>query len=262
MPGEYFNYIPGNTTMHKLDPRIKIISYFILTIGIFLTSNGIVQIFFLVIILSAFFLSNVTVRDIWSAWGIFILLILLFYPLFFYIYMQDLMDSIWFGLLFSYKFLMVMILTSVIVSTTSPQQICIGLNKLGVPFNIAFIISLPLVFFPVIQKEIFYVYKIQKTRGFKLRFNPIHPIKSFQRLSPIIIPSIFLLLQRAWELSLSLKIRGYGHNRMTYRKYILSNKDILFLISVLLIFELSILVNLFPDLNRSLNLDFLFELML
>jgi energy-coupling factor transport system permease protein len=142
----------------------------------------------------------------------------------------------------------------VTVSTTSPQQLWLALNKLGVPYRAAFMIAVTLVFFPVIQKEIHYVYQIQKTRGFKLKFNPAHPIKSFEFIYPILIPSILLLLNRAWELSLSLEMRGLNKNRSFYKKFNLTKMDISTSCLILLVFELSLLVNIISGLDNFLSI--------
>jgi energy-coupling factor transport system permease protein len=145
------------------------------------------------------------------------------------------------------------------VSTTSPQKLWLALNKLGIPHKAAFMIAATLVFFPVIQKEIYYVYLIQKTRGFKLRFDIRHPIKSFEFIYPILIPSILLLLNRAWELSLSLEMRGLSKNRSMYKKFNISSKDIIIICLVIVVFELSILVNIFTGLGDFFNFSRLIE---
>ena len=239
--------------MHRVDPRIKIISYILLTIGVFLTNLIVIQVVFSIIVITILIASNVKMKELWKTWSLFILIIVITYPFFFYVYMNDIRLSLEYGFGYAYKFLLVMILTSVIVASTSPQMVHTALTRLKIPYKVSFLISVTFVFFPVIQNEIFNIYQIQKTRGLKLKLHVKHPIRNIEQVYPIVIPAIFLLLKRAWDLSLSLEIRGFGKKRSSYNKLKITPPDVIFISIIFIAFASAVLVNISPGFHELLN---------
>ncbi len=64
-------------------------------------------------------------------------------------------------------------------------------------------------FVPVITREINHVINAQKARAHKIKFSLNRPIESLQTFFPIIIPTFNLLLNKAFDLSLSIEARAF-----------------------------------------------------
>jgi len=93
--------------------------------------------------------------------------------------------------------------------STSPRDLLLGMTKLKMPYELAFMLTLAIRFVPVITREINHVIDAQKARGHKIKFSFKQPIKSLETFFPILIPTFYLLLIKAFDLSLSIEARAF-----------------------------------------------------
>ena len=89
-------------------------------------------------------------------------------------------------------------------------------EKLKVPFDYAFMFTTTLRFIPIILSEVSTIYQAQLSRAHAVEgWNPIKKLKAF---APIVFPIIFIAIEKADRLGLSMELRGYKSGKRTYLK--------------------------------------------
>lgn len=129
----------------------------------------------------------------------------------------------------------------VFVFTTHPTEFAASLNRIGVPYKIAYAVSLTLRYLPEVKNDFVNIMHAQQARG--LDISKSTPL--FQRLknvAKILGPLIFSSLDRADEISNAMTLRGFGRhkNRTWYSAKPLTAKDKLTLALILVAVVLAI----------------------
>ena len=122
----------------------------------------------------------------------------------------------------------------VFVFTTHPTEFAASLNRIGVPYKIAYAVSLTLRYLPEVKNDFVNIMHAQQARG--LDISKSTPL--FQRLknvAKILGPLIFSSLDRADEISNAMTLRGFGRHksRTWYSAKPLTAKDKLTLVLIL-----------------------------
>ncbi|SDH62576.1 energy-coupling factor transport system permease protein [Vibrio xiamenensis] len=98
------------------------------------------------------------------------------------------------------------------VFTTHPTEFAASLNKLGVPYKIAYAVSLTLRYLPEVKNDFVNIMHAQQARGIELSKKA--PL--FERLknsAKILIPLLFSSLDRATDISNAMTLRGFGQHK-------------------------------------------------
>jgi len=104
----------------------------------------------------------------------------------------------------------------------SPEETGDALQKLGVPFEFAFILTAAMRYVPLIGQKIRNIIDAQRARGIDLRPR-IKNIRNFMALLMPLLVQSFLLSD---ELALAMESRGFGcRGRSSLRKYRLTAKE-------------------------------------
>ena len=230
-------YIPGDSFVHKLDPRAKLVFVFAFIIVVFLANNIVtyslllaftlfvilmsrIRLYFLinglkpVIILMVFtFLLHVLFTregDLLLDWG------------FLKVYEEGLKQ----GIFISVRFLVLVFITSILTLTTSPISITDGietllnpLKKIKLPVHeLALMMSISLRFIPTLMDETDKIMKPQMARGSDLSAGPIKD--RLKAVVPLLVPLFVSAFKRAEDLATAMEVRGYrgGEGRTRYRQ--------------------------------------------
>lgn len=115
--------------------------------------------------------------------------------------------------------------------TTSPEDLGNALVKTGLPYSLAFVLSVSLQFVPVISRKAQNVVDAQRSRGI-----PLEPGLSALRHYPALLaPLLVQSFQLADELAEAMEARGFGRSGRTFwRDYRLRMLDWLVLIGSVL----------------------------
>ncbi len=126
----------------------------------------------------------------------------------------------------------------VFVFTTHPTEFAASLHRIGVPYKIAYAVSLTLRYLPEVKKDFINIMHAQQARGVDI--SKTAPL--FTRLSniaKILGPLIFSSLERADEISNAMTLRGFGQHqsRTWYSQKPLTKRDhwVLILIGLLVL---------------------------
>ncbi|WP_342621397.1 energy-coupling factor transporter transmembrane component T [Erysipelothrix sp. P66] len=249
-------YVPLDSKIHKMDPRIKIIAMLVLMVAIFMVknvwANGLLFLFFVCAILA----SKLTFKFILkSIKPMMFMLIFLFVMNMFLIRDGELLVHVGFfkiysGALYQTAFivtrlvLMIMV-TTLLTATTAPLDLTLGiedllnpLKKIGVPSHeIAMMISIALRFIPTLIEDTQRIMDAQASRGVDLKEGTFK--EKINGAISMLIPLFVSIYHRAEDLADAMEARGYypGKTRTRYKQLKITASDwmMLFLCIMILI---------------------------
>jgi energy-coupling factor transport system permease protein len=142
------------------------------------------------------------------------------------------------------RIVLVVMGTSLLTLTTTPVELADGIESLLSPLKIikfpahefALIMSIALRFIPTLMEETDRIIKAQKARG--ANFESGNIFKRAKALVPILVPLLIGSFRRADELADAMESRCYSgaKNRTKYKKQILSWRDFVATLVVILLF--------------------------
>ena len=206
---QFYDFIYRDSIIHKLDPRTKLLWVVVLTFLVFLTNNMFVILGIFTFVILSVFLAKLPPRAVWMSSRLFVIGFTIAYVVLFSLLLWDIRQGVIGGVLFSIKFLIIILSTIVFAMSTSPRDLISSLTKMKIPFEIAFMLTLAIRFVPVITKEFNQVIDAQKARAYKIRFSLFHPIESAKTLIPILIPTLLILFKKSLDLSMSIESRAF-----------------------------------------------------
>lgn len=138
-------------------------------------------------------------------------------------------------------------LALIFLMTTHPSQFASSLNQIGVPYKVAYAVSLTMRYIPDLQEEFYLTKMSQEARGLELSAKA----KVSQRIKgnlQIVIPLIFSSLERINTIATAMELRRFGKNKKrtwyTQQEFSKLDKLVIFLSVLLLVIGLGLfLVN-------------------
>ena len=110
------------------------------------------------------------------------------------------------------KYLSMVPVVLLFVCTTNPSEFAASLNKIGVPYSIAYSVSIALRYIPDIQKEYHDISQAQQARGIEMSRKE-NIFKRLKSAGAILIPLILSSMDRIEVISNAMELRGFGKNR-------------------------------------------------
>lgn len=235
--GQYYRV---DSKIHRLDARTKIIGTFALVIALFIFKGFWEYIFATLFVGTIIHISKVPMKYI--AKGLKPVIILILFTgvcqlIFtktgtivinlkhFRVYSGGISNAI----LFTVRIMFLIITTSMMTYTTTPNELTDGLERVLSPLkvfrfpvhDVAMIMSIALRFIPILLEECDKIIKAQMARGADLESGNI--IQRCKNLIPILIPLFISAFRRANDLALAMESRCYrggnGRTKMRPLKY-------------------------------------------
>jgi len=153
-----------------------------------------------------------------------------------------------------FKYGSVIPLGIVFLLTTDPSEFAASLNGVGVPYKVAYAVSLTLRYFPEIQRDYRNISQAQQARGLEMSKKAKFADR-FKNALMIIIPLIFSTIERVEYISNAMDLRGFGKlkKRTWYSKKKLTTSDYIAILASVLIFAVSVLISVFINGSRFYN---------
>ncbi|WP_159590859.1 energy-coupling factor transporter transmembrane component T family protein [Streptococcus halichoeri] len=141
----------------------------------------------------------------------------------------------------SLKYICTVPLSLLFLMTTNPSQFASSLNQLGLPYKIAYAVSLTLRYIPDLQEDFYTIRRAQEARGIEL--SPKSSL--FTRIKgnlQIVLPLIFSSLERIETISTAMELRRFGKNprRSWYSQQRIHWRDYLVMALALSLFLLTL----------------------
>lgn len=235
-------YYPENSIIHKLDPRVKLAGTMLCIIVLFqintIAAYGLFTIFMAAVIKA----SKIPFMKLLK--GVRGILFILLFSVVLNIFMTkgEILLEIEFltvtkeglikALYISVRLIYLIICTSIMTLTTTPNDLSDGLEKafgflkvVKFPVHeIAMIMSLALRFIPTLMEETDKITKAQKARG--ASFDTGNILQKAKSLIPILIPLFISSLRRAIDLATAMEARCYhGGNRTKMKPLKYAKRD-------------------------------------
>jgi energy-coupling factor transport system permease protein len=237
----FFRYVPGNSLIHGLDPRVKIAGMLIASISIFISSSfremaAVALVFFLLVLISSISVRVIfgAVRPMLMFLGIIFILQLFLtegYPLFSLMGLDATYEGLALGVLMSMRFLFLLMFASLLTATTAPSVMTTGiekmlrplpLKKLGISsFDLATMMFLSLHFVPLLYGHFSHLRDAQISRGLDMTRNPFKAVYSLS------VPMVRTAFTSAEEVAVAMESRCYqGVSRSSLNEPVMQKKDL------------------------------------
>lgn len=247
-------YIPGNSIIHRLDPRSKLLAMLIYIGVIFWANNVLTNLILLVFSLFAIWLSGIKLsfflRGVRPMIGI--ILFTTLFQLFFTgggetLFSFAFLRITTFGLaqagIIFMRFVLIIFFSTLLTLTTTPLSLADAVESLLNPLKvlkvpaheIGLMLSLSLRFVPTLMDDTIRIMNAQKARG--VDFGEGSLIQKVKSIIPILIPLFASSFKRADALAIAMESRGYqgGEGRTKYRFLEWKLPDTLAIIAILLV---------------------------
>ncbi len=244
-------YVPGESLIHKLDPRAKLISIFFYVMIVFLANNEVTYALLCAYVLVAILASGVPIRFILN--GLKPVMLLILFTLLLHVFTTRggmvLFEFGWLsihtegirqGVFVALRFLLLISMASLLTLTTTPIEITDGLESVMGPLNairvpvheIALMLSIALRFIPTLVQETDKIMKAQSARG--VDFSSGTMKERVQSIVSLMVPLFVGSFKRAEELAIAMEARGYrgGNGRTKFRDLRWQGRDTLVLVSL------------------------------
>lgn len=237
-------YIPGDSYIHRLDPRAKLIGAMLFILLIFLANNPLTYLGMIIFVLVALKLSNIPLSFFVNGVKPLIWLIL------FTVLLQVLFTSgstilfqfgpivisvegIINGVYIFFRFVLIIFISTLLTLTTMPLELTDAIESLLKPFKvvrlpvheIALMLSIALRFVPTLMDETEKIMNAQRARG--IEFGEGNLIQQMKNIVPMLIPLFVSSFNRADDLATAMEARGYhgGEGRSKLRKLTWTAQD-------------------------------------
>ncbi len=244
-------YLPLDSMIHRLDPRIKIMSMIFLMIAVFMVGGNnpfVAYGVLLVVLLGSILLAKLTIGYVIKAMKpmVFMLVFLTIINIFAYktghvlvtigsfkIYSDAIVNT----LFIVFRLMLMIMITTLLTASTAPLDLTLGIEdllkpfkKMGVPSHeIAMMISIALRFIPTLIEDTQRIMNAQASRGVDFQEGKLK--EKIVGIVSLIIPLFVSAYHRAEDLADAMEARGYhpGNPRTRYKQLKINKVDILVL---------------------------------
>ena len=253
-------YFPGDSLVHRFDPRAKVVVVIVLAVGLFLRSSFAALAVYAAVAVAGLALSGIPPRWVWRGVRPLVWLIVLTFvvqllfapgPSFFSLGPLHLSSH---GLVvagyLSLRLIVLVALSLLLTLTTPPIALTDALAWLGRPLRrlrvpteeLALMVTIALRFIPTLLQEVDTIMKAQQARG--ASFTHGGPLRRARALVPVLVPLFILSFRRADELALAMEARCFvpGAPRTRLHPLQAHTRDALLLVAAALAIAIAELV--------------------
>lgn len=249
--GQYF---PGDTIIHKLDPRTKILTVILFITSLFFIREFYPYIFIVGFIFLSVYLSQVPVKFIFKGLKPLIFIISITFVINIFMIKGEVLyrlgpltitrEGLSQAVFMAMRLIFLVTGTSILTLTTSPISLTDGIERLLSPFKriglpaheLAMMMTIALRFIPTLLEETDKIMKAQKARGADFESGNI--LNRAKSLVPLLVPLFINAFRRADELATAMEARCYrgGDNRTRLNELRFQEIDMVALLSMIVFF--------------------------
>ena len=233
-------YYPGNSFIHRLDPRTKILTTLILVVAVFLANSAIgygalcAMVLFIIAISGLPFM--LVLKSVKPLLFIIVLTLVLHslmgqgdHVLYQWGIVKVTEEGLRLGVQMAMRLILLLMISSILTFTTSPIVLTDGIEALLCPFRavgvpaheLAMMMTIALRFIPTLMEETDRIIKAQTARG--ADFSSGNLLARAKNMLPILVPLFISAFRRADDLAIAMEARCYrggeGRTRMHQLAY-------------------------------------------
>ncbi|HLS53495.1 MAG TPA: energy-coupling factor transporter transmembrane component T [Tissierellaceae bacterium] len=253
--GQYF---PGDSIIHKLDPRVKIAAVTLYIIAIFMITKFIVYIPVALMIALVLYITKIPVKSVLKGLRPIIFIVLLTFIINIFMTPGEVVfkagifsitkEGIRTGSFMAFRLIFLVLGTSLLTLTTSPISLTNGLedimkplSKIGFPSHqLAMMMTIALRFIPTLFEETDKIRKAQMARGADFESGNI--IARAKNMIPLLVPLFINAFRRADDLAVAMEARCYrgGDDKTRLNELKYEKRDKVAYIVMILLFAIII----------------------
>ena len=258
--GQYF---PGNSLLHRLDPRMKLVLTLCFIVLVFLPQNwfGLLTVaLFLALVIG---LSQLPVRLIWRSTKP-VLFLVLFTSVLNVLYVSEGTTLVQWGFIhittggltsagfIAARIFCLILGSSLLTYTTTPTALTDAIERLLSPLKVikvnphelAMMMTIALRFIPTLMEETDKIMSAQKARGADMESGGL--VQRVKALVPILIPLFVSSFRRAYDLAMAMECRCYqgGEGRTRMKQLKTARRDWIALAVYLLVGAVIVTLNI------------------
>jgi len=243
--GQYF---PGNTFVHRLDPRVKLLFAVFYIIALFLANQLLSYVVLIAVLVLCVVVSRIKPKALFKGMKPVLFLVAitgllnLFYtsgdPIWQWGFLKITVEGIWAAIFMILRIVMLICCTFLLTYTTSPIMLTDGLEnllsplkKIKVPVHeLSMMMSIALRFIPTLIEETDKIMSAQRARG--ADFDTGNLFQKAKALVPLLVPLFVSSFRRADELAVAMECRCYhgGDGRTRLKELHYTGKDVCVLV--------------------------------
>ncbi len=219
-------YYPGNSFIHRLDPRVKILFMVIVSTSIFMIQNLALAAVVLGLMLLLWFSARLPVSVLWGflkALSTVILFLFVVQAIFYpgvtpvikplipigHGYGQVTLEGIRFSVLLALRLTAMIVMLPLVSFTTPVQILALGLVKIGLPYSLAYTITTALNLIPILQSEISIIVDAQRLRAMQT-FEKGKLVDKIKAYPALVTPLVIGAMRRAQLMAVAMDSRAFG----------------------------------------------------
>jgi energy-coupling factor transport system permease protein len=247
-------YIPGDSVIHRLDPRSKLLVMIAFVVVIFFANDPLGYLLLLAYTFLGVWLSKIPIgyflRGLRPMLGLILFTVIfqmLFTPgthmLFHFWIIRISTESLINAVYIFFRFVLIIFMSTILTLTTPPLTLADGietglapLKKIKLPVHeLGLMLSISLRFIPTLMDDTTMIMNAQRARG--MDFGEGNLIQKIRSVIPILIPLFVSSFRRADDLATAMEARGYqgGEGRTKYRVLKWRKNDTRVIMSLILI---------------------------
>ncbi|MFZ5591883.1 MAG: energy-coupling factor transporter transmembrane component T family protein [Bacillota bacterium] len=221
LPGQYF---PGDTVLHRLDPRCKIVACGLLMVAT-LAARELYILLPALTLLLATRLARLPVSQLWRGMKLFWIFLLVTMLLQFFFTAGDVIytlgplqisrQGVALGVSMFGRIVLLILSGILLTFTTSPSRLTAGIesllspiSRLGLPVaDIALMMTIAMRFVPLLLDETWQIMQAQQARGGSMAIR--QPAARLKSALALLVPVLIGVLRRAEELALAMEARCF-----------------------------------------------------
>lgn len=236
-------YYPVESSIHRLDPRVKILATFAYIMSLFIVKGFTAYSYVLLFLATAILLSRVPVSYMLRGLKPLFLIIFLTFGINIFMTKGEVLyqlgplditkEGLYQAIFMATRLILLIVGTSLLTLTTSPIQLTDGIEKILNPFKpigvpaheLAMMMTIALRFIPTLLEETDKIMKAQMARGADFESGNI--LNRAKSLVPLLVPLFISAFRRADELAMAMEARCYrgGENRTRMKELSLHGRD-------------------------------------
>ena len=233
-------YYPGNSFIHRLDPRTKILTTLLLIVAVFLANSAMgygalcAMVLFIIAVSGLPFM--LVLKSVKPLLFIIVLTLALHalmgqgeHVLYHWKFIKVTEEGLRLGVQMAMRLILLLMISSILTFTTSPIVLTDGIEALLRPFRVigvpahelAMMMTIALRFIPTLMEETDRIIKAQTARG--ADFDSGNLLVKAKNMLPILVPLFISAFRRADDLAIAMEARCYrggeGRTRMHQLAY-------------------------------------------
>ena len=233
-------YYPGNSFIHRLDPRTKILTTLLLIVAVFLANSAMGYGALCAMVLFIIAVSGLPLMLVLKSVKPLLFIILLTlalhalmgqgeHVLYQWKFIKVTEEGLQLGVQMAMRLILLLMISSILTFTTSPIVLTDGIEALLRPFRVigvpahelAMMMTIALRFIPTLMEETDRIIKAQTARG--ADFDSGNLLVEAKNMLPILVPLFISAFRRADDLAIAMEARCYrggeGRTRMHQLAY-------------------------------------------